>query len=167
MPHNNPGYDVISKSPTGERRYIEVKGVDGTWGELGVALSHTQFKFAQSRSSEAWLYVVEYARGPLKPIVHPMQAPATKVMQFVFDAGWKSVAKEAADHSSTAPPTPGDEVMIEHGVVVEVAAIELIGDLIRMEVHNVDDFVRKIVWQPGSHTIIRRDELGEDDPGAA
>src|SRR5262249_36208534 len=124
-------------------------------------------KFAQLRSGEAWLYVVEHARGPLKPVVHPIQAPATKVTQFVFDAGWKSVAKEVADRSSAAPPTPGDEVMIEHGEVVKVAAIELIGDLIRMEVQDVDGSVRKVIWQPGSHPIVRRDDLGEDDPGAA
>ena len=167
MPHHNPGYDVISESPTGELRYIEVKGIDGAWGERGVALSHTQFKFAQLRSGEAWLYVVEHARGPLKPVVHPIQAPATKVMQFFFDAGWKSVAKEAADSFNMAPPTTGDQIMIEHGEVVEVAGIELIGDLIRIEVRDVDGTVRKVIWQPGSHTIIRRDDLGEDDPSAA
>ena len=40
-PHNNPGYDIESKSPSGEVRYIEVKGVDGPWDKAGVpGLTH-------------------------------------------------------------------------------------------------------------------------------
>jgi hypothetical protein len=168
MPHHNPGYDVISEGQPGELRYIEVKGIDGAWGERGVALSHTQFKFAQHRAGEAWLYVVEHARGPLEPIVHPIQAPATKVMQFFFDAGWKTVANVVAVPSNTTAARPGDEVMIEDGEVVKVTAVETMGDLIRIEVLDErDGSVRKVAWQPGHHIIVRRDELGADDTGAA
>jgi hypothetical protein len=167
MPHHNPGYDIVSESPTGELRYIEVKGIDGAWGERGVALSHTQFKFAQLRAGDAWLYVVEHARGPLQPILTPIQAPAAKVTQFIFDVGWKAVATETANHSNTARPTIGDEVMIEGGEVVKVAAIELLGDLIRIAAQDVDGSVRKIIWQPGNHMIVQGDQLGEDDSGAA
>ena len=40
MPHNNPGYDVESRSDVGEvLRYIEVKGTEGEWAEAGVPLT--------------------------------------------------------------------------------------------------------------------------------
>jgi sacsin len=164
MPHNNPGYDVVSTDASGKIRYVEIKGVDGAWGERGVATSHVQFKFAQLRPGETWLYVVEHARGPSKPTVYPIQAPASKVTQFVFDAGWKSVAKEESDDSNITPPAIGDRVMIDKGEIVEVTAIEKVGELMRMEVKAAGGAKRKVLWQPSNHTIIERDAIGTDDP---
>jgi hypothetical protein len=58
--------------------------------------------------------------------------------------------------------------MIEDGEVVKVTAVETMGDLIRIEVLDErDGSVRKVAWQPGHHIIVRRDELGADDTGAA
>ena len=61
----HPGYDLISTNPnTGERRLIEVKGIDGEWNKTGVSVSRSQFANAQEFGDKYWLYVVEFALDP-------------------------------------------------------------------------------------------------------
>lgn len=93
MPHNNPGYDIESIGPNGEKIYIEVKGVSGEWSASGVAVSPTQFEFAQRNPETTWLYVVENAGIAGEERVYPIPSPATQVTEFRFDNGWKSVAQ--------------------------------------------------------------------------
>lgn len=51
----NLGFDIRSTSPTGERRYIEVKA---RAGEGGVALTQNEWFKAQRFGKDYWLYVV-------------------------------------------------------------------------------------------------------------
>ena len=102
MPHNNPGYDIESIGPNGEKIYIEVKGVSGEWSESGVAVSATQFEFAQQNPESTWLYVVENVGIAGEERVYPILNPAKQVTEFRFDSGWKSVAQTMQQSSSSA-----------------------------------------------------------------
>ena len=96
MGQNNPGYDIISISrSTNERRMIEVKGIDGEWGEPGVKLSVTQIVHAKDYDDEYWVYVVEHARDKNKQDIHPIRNPFSKaVTEFWFGHTWKKHAKK-------------------------------------------------------------------------
>ena len=90
--HNNPGYDI--KSWDGLRqRFIEVKSIDGEWGEKGVALSDTQFDFGRDKGDRFWLYVVENALSP-DANIYQIQKAAGLVNEFIFDRSWKKLAEE-------------------------------------------------------------------------
>ena len=106
MAHNNPGYDIESRRGRVVERFIEVKGIDGEWGQNGVPLSSLQFFKFQDRpeagDSESpaigdrfWLYVVEHARDHEKVKIHMIQDPAGKATEFRFDHGWKQAGETA------------------------------------------------------------------------
>ncbi len=95
MAQTHPGYDIISHNPlTGEKRYIEVKGVNGAWNQTGVGLSRLQFSNAQDYGDCYWLYVVEFASDSERIKVHPIQSPATQVTTFMFDGNWRDVVAD-------------------------------------------------------------------------
>ena len=99
MPHNNPGYDVESSNVQGGiERYIEIKSVSRSWGELGAALSDTQFHYARQLADRYWLYVVEHAQQDDFHI-HRIQDPARKVNEFIFDSGWRVLGESDDKHS--------------------------------------------------------------------
>ena len=89
MPHDNPGYDIKSTAGDGVVRFIEVKSTAAGWS-TGVRVSDTQFRFAQDRTEEFWLYVVEHALD--RPTVTAINDPASRVTEFIFDDGWRAVA---------------------------------------------------------------------------
>lgn len=95
MPHNNPGYDVVS-SAGDETRYIEVKGIDGAWNSLGVAISQTQYQHALAHGDNFWLYIVEHARGPAPALIHRLREPIRLITEFRFDHGWRHRAETSA-----------------------------------------------------------------------
>lgn len=119
MAHNNPGYDLISESEGGIR-YIEVKGLEGAWGERGVLLSNTQFFYAKDNlNRDYWLYVVENVFSQA-PQIHKIHNPIEKVDSFAFDGGWSQAAESVGVESSKIrKPLPGDEVLL-NGVVVGI-----------------------------------------------
>jgi hypothetical protein len=90
MPRMNEGFDVTSQDGEGRIRTIEVKATAIRWGERGVALSKPQYRTAQERREEFWLYVVENALS--SPKVHPINDPASKIGQYFFDDGWRADA---------------------------------------------------------------------------
>ncbi len=91
MDHTNRGYDVLSGSD-GEKRYIEVKGTEGVWGERGITLTPAQFNFKKENPElDFWLYVVENVF--IDPRIYMIQNPSSKVDRFAFDSGWKQVAE--------------------------------------------------------------------------
>jgi hypothetical protein len=95
QPHNNPGFDIISKPKDGGvTRYIEVKGLADSWTERGVKLSRTQMQFAREKGDDFWLYVVEHALDPKKRNVHAIRNPFDKSDEFWFDQGWIDIAEE-------------------------------------------------------------------------
>ena len=69
MPPGNPGYDIESYDDSGEDvRFIEVKGIDGPWTELGVGITARQYQEALGDSW--WLYVVENVFSDEERTVH-------------------------------------------------------------------------------------------------
>ena len=86
------GYDIESRDALGTlERVIEVKGLTGKWGGMGVKLSASQFQCAQEKGDEFWLYVVEFAGKPDETI-YCIQDPARRVDEFRYDDGWEQAA---------------------------------------------------------------------------
>ena len=98
--HHNPGYDVTSYRDGIEERTIEVKSTAGPWGGMGVGLSERQFSYAQKLGDQFWLYVVEYALDPERQKVWTIQNPASRVTDFMFDAGWKDATADESESDS-------------------------------------------------------------------
>ncbi|MEB3415012.1 DUF3883 domain-containing protein [Alteriqipengyuania sp. WL0013] len=96
QPHNNPGYDIRSVGPNGERRLIEVKGLENEWTQRGVKLSHVQFDMAQRHPTEYWIYIVEHARDLKSQHVNAISNPFEKVEEYWFDNAWRAHAEEMA-----------------------------------------------------------------------
>jgi hypothetical protein len=70
MPHDNPGYDIESKDPAGNRlRFIEVKGKAVGVGSTTVTISKTQIHTAFNKPDDFILAIVmvdgETAHEPL------------------------------------------------------------------------------------------------------
>ena len=98
MPANNPGYDIESiDSETGELRFIEVKGIDGIWGERGVGISYTQYNAARNKGKSYWLYVVEHARTE-NPRIHRINNPAGAITEYRFDSNWATLGNRGDNH---------------------------------------------------------------------
>jgi hypothetical protein len=110
MPHYNPGYDVVSSDGVGNRRLIEVKGIDGEWNAVGVKLSRRQFRCAQEHPEEFWLYVVEHALDPLKSLVRPLRNPFRRVDGYCFDHEWRKACEASAS---------SQEMLVRIGAKVE------------------------------------------------
>ena len=96
--HNNPGFDLVSISPTGELRHIEVKSTDGLWDEMGVGLSPRQLGFAEDHPETFWLYVVEYATDDTRARLFGIPDVASKIEEYRFDDGWAAVAERMPSH---------------------------------------------------------------------
>jgi hypothetical protein len=93
MPQTHPGYDIVSSEPmTGNKRFIEVKGVNGGWNQTGVGLSRLQFSNAQEFDDRYWLYVVEWISDQERLRVYPICSPAMQVTSFMFDGNWRDAA---------------------------------------------------------------------------
>lgn len=148
MPHNNPGYDVESRSPNGEVCYIEVKGVDDLWGKAGVPVSPTQFAFGQAHKEGFWLYVVEFARDEQRNRLYRIQNPTGKITQFRFDGGWKAVAETDSEYPTK--PKPGMNVLLPNGTMAIIS--EVLpggGELTQLVIQLPDGSQQRKVYEPG------------------
>jgi hypothetical protein len=96
QPHFNPGFDIVSKSPSGDRRLIEVKGLDDEWTDRGIKLSHVQFSMAREHPDEFWIYIVEHARDLERQRVTAIGNPFGKVEEYWFDHNWREASEERA-----------------------------------------------------------------------
>ncbi len=128
QPHFNPGFDIVSKSPTGGRRLIEVKGLDDEWTERGIKLSHVQFSMAREHPDEFWIYIVEHARDLERQKVTAIGNPFSKVEEYWFDHNWREASDERA---SSRDIHLKEGLKVQHhtwgkGVVVEVKSRGLI-----------------------------------------
>jgi hypothetical protein len=92
MHHNNPGFDVLATTESGEDEFIEVKGQSGAWTQEGVALTPTELLMAQRMGPRYWLCVIEFALDKRRRQLHLVQNPFGLVTQFRFDVGWKDAA---------------------------------------------------------------------------
>jgi hypothetical protein len=63
----------------------------GNLEQRPVALSRTQFEYAQEHGESYWLYIVEHADTADARILR-IQNPAGKARTFTFDRGWISIA---------------------------------------------------------------------------
>lgn len=94
--HTNKGYDIVSTDPaTGERRLIEVKGLENAWTARGVKVTRTQFATAQHHGEAFWLYVVENAQDTHAQLLTPLRNPFDKVEEYWFDHLWREAAEQA------------------------------------------------------------------------
>jgi len=128
QPHFNPGFDIISKSPSGGRRLIEVKGLDDEWTERGIKLSHVQFSMAREHPEEFWIYIVEHARDLERQKVTAIGNPFGKVEEYWFDHNWREASEERA---SSRDLHLKEGLKVQHhtwgkGVVVEIKSRGLI-----------------------------------------
>ena len=96
QPHFNPGFDIVSKSPTGDRRLIEVKGLNAEWTERGIKLSHVQFSMARDHPGDFWIYIVENACDLERQRVTAVANPFGKVEEYWFDHNWRQESEERA-----------------------------------------------------------------------
>jgi hypothetical protein len=89
-------YDIYSKGPEGEIRYIEVKG---RAGEGGVELSEREWLTAENYGPNYWLYIVTNAMT--RPQLHQIQDPTSRLQSenivkrtryFVPPESWQQVA---------------------------------------------------------------------------
>jgi hypothetical protein len=124
MPHNNPGYDVESKSQTGDvERYIEVKGLSGPWSEYGVGLSPTQHGYGHRVAEQFWLYVVEFALDKSRTRLYAIRNPISLIDEYRFDGGWKQLSTETKALETRAEPRVGDRIVVggnREGVVEKI-----------------------------------------------
>lgn len=128
QPHFNPGFDIVSKSPTGGRRLIEVKGLNDEWTERGIKLSHVQFSMAREHPDEFWIYIVEHARDLERQKVTAIGNPFAKVEEYWFDHNWREASEERA---SSRDIHLKEGLNVQHhfwgkGVVVEIKSRGLI-----------------------------------------
>jgi superfamily II DNA or RNA helicase len=95
----SPGYDLLSRNPAGEVRYIEVKGRAGVGA---VELSENEWLKAEQLGGAYWLYVVTDALT--WPSLHAVQDPAHRlareevipqVRYRVAQQGWVRVAESS------------------------------------------------------------------------
>lgn len=105
--HTNKGYDIVSTDPaTGERRLIEVKGLENAWTARGVKVTRTQFATAQHHGEAFWLYVVEHAQDTHAQLLTPLRNPFDKVEEYWFDHLWREAAEQAVK---------GPDILIQPG----------------------------------------------------
>jgi hypothetical protein len=161
MPHNNPGYDILSVGAgTGDIRFIEVKGMSGEWSAAGVPLSARQFALAWRERERYWLYVVEFAQDPDRRRVTRLQDPVGKIMQYRVDSGWRALASISGTESSIADagpiqPAAGDLLTLSDdrsGTVLEVRGA---GTLLQLVVQFSDEHVESLLYKPDRMTVSR------------
>lgn len=90
---NHPGYDLESTDmESGLIRFVEVKALSGYWDSANpVLMTRTEFKMAQEKGDEYWLYIVERATSDDFQI-HCIQNPANRAQYYLYDHGWEPLA---------------------------------------------------------------------------
>ena len=106
------GYDLLSRSPDGDVRYIEVQGRAGVGA---VEVSENEWLKAEQLGKDYWLYIVTDALKA--PALHLVQDPAHRlpreevvpqVRYRVAQQGWKRVAESAVIYQVSPQPKVND-----------------------------------------------------------
>ncbi len=93
MDHFHEGYDIESDGSKGSvERFIEVKSLSGPWDKFSVGMSSAQYEMARSKRDLFWLYVVDNVDGDA-PSIHMICDPASQVVDYRFDDGWRQAAE--------------------------------------------------------------------------
>lgn len=129
---NHHGYDIQSTGPDQRSIYIEVKGINGPWSNVGVGLTAKQFNYAIKYQEDYFLYVVENSLSPEDAKIYCIGNPAMQVNKFQFDHGWKNAAIAKAelieDYVKENPnPCVGQRVKISTMEDAEGAIIAISG----------------------------------------
>jgi len=104
QPHNQPGYDIVSRSADGSVRYIEVKSLSSEWSENSrIMLTRTQFREAEARRQDYWVYVIDRALAEDRRL-RRFQDPAGRVSRFYLAAAWRE--EDDAEPSPTTGALP-------------------------------------------------------------
>jgi hypothetical protein len=133
MPPGNPGYDIESYDKSGEDiRYIEVKGINGEWSVAGVGISARQYREAQTRGDNYWLYVVENVFFET-PTIHRFQNPVKNIGNYRFDSNWRKLGN-SENGESNDPKTLGMMVYVDgkQATIVEITSRGELGDYYRV-----------------------------------
>jgi hypothetical protein len=158
----HPGYTVQIEVPSeAAPRCVAVRGLTGAWDRTGIPLTKAELREAQERGERYWLYVVEYALDPEKPVVTRIQDPWGKVDEFRFDDGWRDAAN--------APPrlTPAVGFMLYEGETLlgEIIAVTKMGPLQCLSVHPPEGVPRLIAYDPSQHRLTAQEHAhGPNDP---
>ena len=153
MPHNNPGYDVESRSDVGEvLRYIEVKGTEGEWAEAGVPLTPTQYQYGADKGPQFWLYVVEFARFYSRAKLWAIQDPVRSITQFRFDLGWSKLAE--TNSGMHRIPAVGMRIRLADGIQGTIAGVEGTGVIKRIAIGSTDGRQVSVVFRPDEMTLL-------------
>lgn len=163
MPHNNPGFDILSVGcEQGDLRYIEVKGLRGAWGVAGVPLSAQQFALAWRERERYWLYVVEFAQEEGQQRVTRVQDPVGKATQYRVDGGWRVLGVDAdtgggvtLSSSDTQAPRPdvGGGVTLADGRAGTILEITGAGELARLRIQFAAGEVENLLYRPDQMTL--------------
>jgi hypothetical protein len=146
MPPNHEGYDIESRGRDGTR-YIEVKSIDGPWGNRGVGVTRAQYEAAIRLGKEWWLYVVEYVTEPPRKKVYPIANPFHLVTEFRFDSGWMGAqANELGASPVTYRPQIGASYTRESGEIVKIEGITQRGEFCRVKLRNADGILQRAIW---------------------
>ncbi len=107
--HDGEHYDIRSESPTGEKRFIEVKGRAHSGP---IMLTGPELDKLTQLGPRAWLYIVTYCKGK-QPRLHIMQNPISKlnpevlyrqVQYLVKEEDWRGQVEEIPlDQHETIP----------------------------------------------------------------
>jgi hypothetical protein len=156
MPPGNKGFDIRSVGPDGSIRYIEVKGIDGPWGERGVSLSPPQFNFViENPDKDFWVYVVEFAREPERLQIHPIQNPAARVNHYFFDHGWKHVAETTKQ--SLITPLHGMMLNEDGKLIGEIVYVTDYGTFKKLTVKCEGEGIVIKIYKPSTMTVSARE----------
>lgn len=134
MPKNHPGYDIEYYFGETKVQYIEVKGIDGLWSELGVGITARQYEEARKKGNAYWLYVVEYVLSE-NPVVHRFQNPAALIGNYRFDHNWRSIEFTTDQGTTTGGRLePGSKVLVdgESATIEEIVTFGKLGPAFRI-----------------------------------
>ena len=86
---DNPGFDLYRKDDRGRRTLLcEVKALSGSLDQHAARLTPNEFRCAQERRGDYWLYIVENLAGEAPNVIR-IQDPAGAVGRFTFGPEWR------------------------------------------------------------------------------
>lgn len=101
----NKGYDIEYKED-GVTKFVEVKGLRGSWDSADIMISKSQFEKAQIEKENFILHVVELgdSEDPSQPPIHTVIVnPAKHFTKLQLDSGWR----EFDSHTNISQPAVG------------------------------------------------------------
>lgn len=153
MAPNNEGFDLLRTNDDATQYYIEVKGQSGPWTDAGIILTPVELRYAERFRAHYFIYVVEFAKDPVRRVLYRIQDPFGKVLQFRFDRGWKDVA---ITHDITEPAV-GLQVQLPEGYA-DIVSVRRSGSFFSLEVRLPTGAAKRLTYIPGQMALRRPDD---------